>query len=222
MISVEVDLRHLARAIARFPKIAAKGIRLPLLHWQGELAMDFLTSRLNGRSGSMGLNVRTGRTLKGNCVTTPVVTDNNGVVGFTAGVGFLDIHAARIARVHELGTVGKGGSLPDIVPRKGKFLWIPVTNHVRRYDAPLLAWATANGWVAGKPGQARRKRNKRGKLPKISGQQFILLRKASIPPRLGFREIERKHLAMLPETLAAIPGTIAKLINAAMDARGAA
>ena len=220
MITVDIDLRPLAAAIARFPKIAERGIRLPLLQWQGDLARDFLTTRLNGRSGAMGVNVRTGRTLKGNFTTMPVVTDGEGVVGFTAGVGFLDIHAARIARVHELGTVGKGGVLPDIRPKKGKFLWIPVTNHVRRYDAPLLAWAEENGRIAGKPGGTRRKRGKSGKLPKIRGQQFILLRKASIPARLGFREIERKHLAMLPDVLKAIPGTIAREINKEMDKRG--
>ena len=67
-------------------------------------------------------------------------------------IGFLSTMAARIARVHEFGTVSKGGTLPDI---RGKpFLRVPV----RSLNAALGA---AGG--------------------------YVMLRKVSIPPRLGFR-----------------------------------
>lgn len=44
------------------------------------------------------------------------------IADIRAVVGFLSGKAAQIARVHELGTVRYGGKLPDIVPRKGKYL----------------------------------------------------------------------------------------------------
>jgi hypothetical protein len=53
---------------------------------------------------------------------TPIVSEIGAIV---ASVGFLDGKAARIARVHELGTVKYGGKLPDIVPKRAKYLAIP-------------------------------------------------------------------------------------------------
>jgi hypothetical protein len=38
----------------------------------------------------------------------------------------------RYAHVHEFGTVGKGGQLPDIVPRRRKFLTIPLEKQYER------------------------------------------------------------------------------------------
>lgn len=68
-------------------------------------------------------------------------------------IGFLNPFAARLARVHELGTVGKGGILPDITPKTGQYLVVPI----RGLGAAL------------------------GK-----GEGFVMLRRVSIPPRLGF------------------------------------
>ncbi len=53
---------------------------------------------------------------------TPLVSEIGAII---ASVGFLDGKAARIARVHELGTVKYGGKLPDIVPKRAKYLAIP-------------------------------------------------------------------------------------------------
>lgn len=208
-IKLEVDLTPVRRVMERFPEIAKVGIRKPLLSWVGSVSRQMAT-RLSG-TGS-GLNRRTGRTLLGNLLTgveTQALKSDAAGFGFQTIVGFMDPHAARIARVHELGTVGKGGTLPDITPKRFKFLWIPVTNLVKKYDAPLLAWAQANGWVTGK---ASRKRGKRKSTkPKRGGKQFILLRKASIPPRLGFRRIQEAAIRNdLPVVIAAIPATIAK------------
>ena len=215
MIEVSVDLRPLQKAIAQFPAIARQGARLPILAWQGAMAVDFQKNRLSGRSdGDKGLNARTGRTLKGNFTVKPLILaeDGAGGMGFTSAIGFMSGQAARIARVHELGTVGKGGTLPDITPKKGKFLWIPVTSQVRKYDKGLYSWAVANGRITPrkKVGAKSRATAKRG------GQQFILIKKARIPPRLGFRAMVAKYVAILPDYTKRIPGTIAKLINKAM------
>lgn len=45
-----------------------------------------------------------------------------------AETGFLSSKAARIARIHELGTIRYGGTEPDIVPRRGKYLKARIFN----------------------------------------------------------------------------------------------
>lgn len=226
-VALDVDLTQVATVARRFPDITRKGIKLPLLKWVGDIGRA-MARRLSGRDGNMGLNRRTGRTLAGNLIggVEPKTRDDAAPsIGFEAFVGFIDAHAARIARVHELGTVGKGGTLPDITPKRFKFLWIPVTNMTKRYDAPLLAWAETNGWIAGKPKVKFKSRNVMVKRDARFGdvvrtkttasrgnQQFILLRRASIPPRLGFRKIQSDAIQNeLPAMLKAIPYTVAKL-----------
>ena len=229
-LSADIDLRPVAAIIRKFPEISKKGIRLPLLAWVGDVGRA-LAKRLSGRDGNVGLNRRTGKTLAGNLiygVENPKATkeDPPPSVGFQTFLGFMDAHAARIARVHELGTVGKGGTLPDITPKRFEFLWIPVTSMTKRYDAPLLEWADANGWIANRKKTSYKSRNRMvkrdarfGDVVKTTttktrgGQEFILLRKASIPPRLGFRKIHADAIKNdLPKVLAAIPATIAKLV----------
>jgi len=238
-LTADIDLRPVESVIRRFPNIAKKGIRLPLLAWVGDVGRA-LAKRLAGRDGDTGLNRRTGRTLAGNLIygIEPQVLKDDAPpsVGFQTFLGFMDAHAARIARVHELGTVGKGGTLPDITPKRFKFLWVPVTSATKRYDAPLLAWAEANGWIAGKSKIRYKSRNRvvkrdarfgdvvRTTTAKArGGQEFILLRKASIPPRLKFREIHRAAIRDdLPKVLNAIPATIAKLVVEASRTGGLA
>ena len=220
-LKIEIDLTPVEAAIKKFPEAARQGARLPMLAWQGGMVSEFVKTRLNGREGAMGLNVRTGRTLRGNLIGSsgsPEITasDANPRIGFESRVGFFDAEAARIATVHELGTVGKGGSLPDIKPKRFKFLWVPVTAAVRKYDAPLLAWADNSGFTAWRP-KPKKKKGKRRSASR-TGQQFILLRKASIPPRLGWREIQKKWVDALPEYAAKIPATIAKKIVEAVKA----
>lgn len=233
MLDVEVDLKPLGQAVHKWPEVTRKAARLPLLKWQGDLIADFIKNKLNGRSGNAGLNVRTGRTLRGNIVgaSGPKITgeDGTGKMGFESVVGFIDPQAARIARVHELGTTGAGGSLPDILPKRFRFLWIPVTNMTRRYDASLLSWAEDKGWIARRPKTVRKAKNKiikrdprYGDVAQVrrskrkGGQEFILLRRARIPPRLGFGETVKAHMGKLEEAIKAIPATVAKYIVMAM------
>jgi hypothetical protein len=159
------------------------------------------TPALRSAMARSDLNRRTGRTLAGNLIggVKPMAVKDDAPpnIGFEAFVGFMDAHAARIARVHEFGTIGKGGTLPDITPKRFEFLWVPVTNMTKRYDAPLLAWAETNGWIAGKRKVSYKSRNimvkrdaRYGDVVRTrttasrGGQQFILLRRASIPRAL--------------------------------------
>lgn len=50
--------------------------------------------------------------------------EKNGVKVFSAGVPY--------ARIHEFGTKGKGGVLPDIVPKRRKWLTIPLNTEYER------------------------------------------------------------------------------------------
>jgi phage gpG-like protein len=61
------------------------------------------------------------------------------------------------AKVHQLGTVGKGGILPSIFPRKAKALWIPLNDRAARlgtYSQGL-----------------------------VHGRDFVFAKKVDIPPR---------------------------------------
>lgn len=61
------------------------------------------------------------------------------------------------AKVHQLGTIGKGGKLPTIRPRRAKALWIPMNDRAARFGP-------------GAPGLRK-------------GKDFFFARKVDIPPR---------------------------------------
>jgi len=107
-------------------------------------------------ASSRGLVRRTGSLARGLIFKTE--DGQNGNTEPSIRIGFLTPRIARYARVHELGTVGKGGRLPDIYGRP--YLRIP------------LRVNKAGSTVGAAVGAER------------SG--FVLLRKVSIPPRLHF------------------------------------
>ncbi len=89
------------------------------------------------------------------------------------------------AYVAQLGTIGKGGSLPDVVPTKAKALFMPLTNVGLHYYwtmksrhpvAPVLGggyyfYERPTRLYGGHPGEA------------IEGTDFIWRRKKADPPR---------------------------------------
>jgi hypothetical protein len=88
-----------------------------------------------GMRGRPGLLQRSGTLRK----TLIAKTSGQNISNLRTVAGFLDAHSAKIARVHELGTIGKGGVLPDIVPRRAKLL--------RWFDAnPGAAQSAEGGW----------------------------------------------------------------------------
>jgi len=112
----------LNKLVAKMPFGVKTVIRKIIVDWYGLIKK----SRLDGRPG---LNRRTGR-LSG---ALAFRVSGARVADIVGQMGFLDRHSAMIARVHELGTVGKGGVLPDIVPRKGKYLRWPLMRGDRAF-----------------------------------------------------------------------------------------
>lgn len=67
--------------------------------------------------------------------------------------------AVKYAKVHQLGTRGKGGILPTIVPKRAKALWIPLNDRAARL-----------GSRSGNPSL-------------VVGKDFIFAKKVDIAPR---------------------------------------
>ena len=142
---------------------APKAAKWALTKIMGDYQRIFTRSRMDGRPG---LNIRTG-SLSGNVRFHVEGTDIKSLVG---RVGFFDRHAAMIARVHELGTVGAGGRLPDIVPRR----------------KPMLAWPILRGdrsFVYKEKGPLKSRK-------RFESRQLVyaFAKKVAIPPRLQFFE----------------------------------
>jgi phage gpG-like protein len=99
------------------------------------------------------------------------------------------------AAVHQLGTIGKGGLLPDIVPKRAKALFIPITD--RAADSSLIGGRrVSNQRLPRLPGVAPQLIKGRLKGGRLEGwnfetgrydpavkPDFIFLQKVSIPPR---------------------------------------
>lgn len=98
---------------------------------------------------------------------------------------------SRYGRVHELGTVGAGGKLPDIVPVNRQWLTIPTARALtpagvprrpgaRSYDLRfiLLNEQTALLVEPDKP---------------LSEALYILRKRVAIPPRLGMQKTHEAH-----------------------------
>lgn len=148
MIEQSLDTRALDKAIRQAPDALARHLARGLARFGANYVDDFATERLGVADDrdagdflhrrprtSEGLVNRSGklaRSLVARSAPAKRLADVELRMGFT------DPLAARIARVHELGTVGKGGELPDIVPRRGRFLAVPV----RGLGAALSAGAS--------------------------------------------------------------------------------
>jgi hypothetical protein len=113
---------------------------------------------LEGRTG----NLRSGWQQSDSTDSTQVASDNV---------------AAAMA---QSGTVGKGGDLPDIVPRRAKMLFIPISDRAAS-STPVTAFGIRRRMAQdGEP--LVRGRIKGGQLVPPNAD-FLLLHKVSIPPR---------------------------------------
>lgn len=133
MIAIEIKGGPaLERALKLAPVRVARELSLSLRAWANEGTQDFSKANLRAKDdrnrgdflmrrprSSKGLRQVTGQ-IRGAMYARSQPVDR--IADIRAVVGFLSGKAAQIARVHELGTVRYGGKLPDIVPRKGKYL----------------------------------------------------------------------------------------------------
>lgn len=108
-------------------------------------------------------------------------------------------HWEMVARLHELGTKGRGGELPDIVPKRRKWLTIPFPGAYKgqRRGKALRALRIANTFVRGyKKGGAKIAKGTKGADYLVQfrnmgkGQKpeptYLLVKKTKHPPRLHF------------------------------------
>lgn len=114
-LSVKIDTKGAEAAIRKLA-----GLSLPTFKRAGQaIGQAFARKVSNERmAGRPGLYTRDGN-LRKSLISR---TTGNSFLNVETVVGFLDQKAAQIARLHEFGTVGKGGLLPDIVPVRAKAL----------------------------------------------------------------------------------------------------
>lgn len=101
------------------------------------------------------------------------------------------------AKVHEFGTVGKGGTLPDIRPRNAKYLTIPIYTEYKKVTARQIFDNLTYVRVNGNPML----------YDKAAGRfAYYLAKKVSIPPRPFMRPAVETQtpniLRMIRETIA--------------------
>jgi len=136
VIDLQVDSKLFKACMARVPTMTAVWMRRGFAEIGAGFMRDFRAHNLKviddrnpddpplfrRPASSMGLVTRSGG------LGRSMLTRTTGakLADLQTKVGWLSGRYVRIARVHELGTVGKGGSLPDIRPRKGPFLWVRV------------------------------------------------------------------------------------------------
>jgi hypothetical protein len=168
-LEFHVDDRAVQAALRRVPRQAGTAVRKGMQVFATDTVRAFTRARLSATDdrvaipelgglgirppASPGLVRRTGSLARAFLSTTI----GNSLDTLKTTIGFLNPFAARIARVHELGTIGKGGVLPDITGRLA---------------VPIRSLGAAFGKAKG----------------------MILLRKVSIPPRLGFLKFAKAAL----------------------------
>jgi hypothetical protein len=146
----------ISRIIRNLGEKATPIVRRGFLRISGEFLLTFKTTRLRGRPGL----VRRSGNLTRQFDQRTAVRETGATLGeVRTTIGVYDKKTVQYARVHEFGTVGKGGRLPDIVPRKAKFLRFPVRD----------------------PGTATRPKARSSKIV-----AWVSTKKVSIEPRLGF------------------------------------
>ena len=137
MITITVDDRAIRKAFAAAPVLLARELSGEVRRFVVNGTSDFQKANLRAKDdrnrgdfllrrppSSMGLRRVTGEIARSLIAAPgPVVSEIGKVRSQT---GFVTGRGARIARVHELGTIRYGGTLPDIVPKRAKYLAIPI------------------------------------------------------------------------------------------------
>lgn len=208
--------------IGRFGSVvlvgATKGLRRGMKHAEGVAVRGMRApgGRIHPRSRSL---VRLVRGL--------VRTDRD---GFPVGVlGVAKGLADKYARAQELGTVGKGGALPDIKPVRGRALAVPLPaaldrQGVPKFSGPLDPKLRNQLFIIERPGKppllarklVRSGGTRRHKDGGFSGglriePLFVLVRKVALKPRHYLRDA---LLEAQPEVLRQVGAEVTKAIDA--------
>ena len=167
------------RTLKKFPSKFLPAIKKAF----NEVGRGFISRFKAARmSGHPGLKSRTGK------LKSALLYRVRGLTPRTASLemGWFGSLTARIASIHEFGTVGAGGTLSDIVPRRRKALTVPLPGaYVGGKVVPARAWKNTfarHGIV-----YHRLRRVKGGKRAKDTIIKIFLLRKKiAVPATLGF------------------------------------
>lgn len=187
-----VKLRRLQAAIDQVPERLFGELRETLRNegarWEGE--MQNRTRRvLKRRTGSLARSIR------------------QDVAG--SDLRSLELRAATTspyAKVHEYGTTGKGGVLPSIVPKRAKFLTVPIGDNLTPAGVPRYPSAAA---LRGQGTFLLKTASGKTFIVRREGEQlrwlWVLVKKVDIPPRLGFfatwRSRDKKRRAALQKAV---------------------
>ena len=134
-LGLTVTKNTVIEGLARLEKSLPGSARKALSAIGGEFVRYQTRTNMSGRPG---LNRKTGSLVR----SLTFRTTGSTLKTMQTRVGFSTARAAMIARVHELGTVGKGGSLPDIRPKSKLWLVWPVRDPGRARGG-VVGWARA-------------------------------------------------------------------------------
>ena len=112
-----------AKELEKAPKSIFERTAKALVLVSSNFILSHRKQRLSGRPG---LNVGSRIGLNRNATTEVIGNDLDSLVVGT----FFNASVSRYVQVQELGTVGRGGQLPDIVPVRAKFLRFVVDGQV--------------------------------------------------------------------------------------------
>lgn len=174
----KAGLRRFQTALRSQPRAMTANVREHFrksgAEWQGAMLDRFRGSPMRTRTGALKRSIR--HRVKGASLRD---------------IELRNVSTSRYARVHEHGTVGKGGKLPDIVPKRARALTIPLPDNLTPAGVPRYPSARAL-MRTGKTFLLKRE----GRRPVImldengDGENlkalWVLMRRVSIPPRLGF------------------------------------
>lgn len=193
-----VKLRRLQAAIDQVPERLFGELRETLRNegarWEGEM-QNRTRRNLRRRTGSLARSIR--QDVRGSSLTD------------------LELRAATTspyAKVHEFGTIGKGGALPSIVPKRAKWLTVPLQGNLTPAGVPRYPSAAA---LRGQGTFVLKTKSGKLFIVRREGEQlrwlWILVKKVDIPPRLGFFATWRsrdkaRRVALRKAVVAALTG----------------
>ncbi len=170
-----LNAAQVERLFTRFPGETGRSVQRTFIDHGNQFLGDFTKQRLSG-AGPASVAARTNQ-LRGSAASRPFGSPSN-----LDSLGVRFQLGTKYARLHEFGTQGAGGSLPDIQPKNVQWLTIPVgdaltgagTAPARARDFPGLSFIPRSADTA--------------LLADTHGGElnvlFILKKRISIPPRL--------------------------------------
>lgn len=208
---IEFDHRPLTQAPKRLADALFRRFGGTMRTFGNEFVRDHRARYLSGSGDAEDvLNIRSGNLLKG---FGPRVTGSS-LRSLTLEVANRNPSAAAYVAVHEFGTVGAGGTLPDIVPKSARWLTIamdpakdergtgrPARSFGEGFLTPMFLTESRDGWHFGwSDGDTDRQF-----LVRLDGKTitpyYRLVKRVAIRPRLHLRAFWARRIPTLVDRL---------------------